>query len=76
MSDVLSHEELVRITGYTQHAKQLEELHRNGFYRARRSRITGHVILERPHYEAVCQGAQQQKDAPRPRLHKPAIGVA
>lgn len=76
MSNVLTHDELVKLTGYTQHTKQLAELLRQGFFRARRSRITGHVILERPHYEAVCRGQAQTQELPRPRLHKPAIGVA
>ena len=58
MSEALmSHQELQDITGgYSQAAKQLEELHRQGFWRARRSRLHGAVILERAHYEAVCAG--------------------
>lgn len=58
MTDVLiSPDEISAICGgYTQPAKQLQELHRQGFWRARRSRLTGAVILERAHYEAVCRG--------------------
>ena len=51
----LSEEELYQVTGYRQSAKQLTELHRLGFVRARRSRL-GTIVLERTHYEAVCKG--------------------
>jgi PRTRC genetic system ThiF family protein len=37
--------------------RQLEELHRRGFWRARLSRDHKVSILEREHYEAVCRGA-------------------
>ncbi|MFG6441102.1 DUF4224 domain-containing protein [Roseateles sp. LKC17W] len=53
----LSDEQLVRITGYRQPAAQLRELLRQGFHRARRN-PAGRVILERPHYEAVCAGRE------------------
>jgi hypothetical protein len=54
---LLSPEEVKRVSGgYTQAAKQLEELLRQGFWRARRARVTGEIILERAHYEAVCAG--------------------
>lgn len=69
----LSRVELHRITGYRQQAKQLAELHRQGFYRARRSRTSGAVILERGHYDAII--AARSSPAPpeetpqlRPRL--------
>lgn len=52
----LSESELMAITGYQRPACQLRELQRQGFWRARRSRITGKVILERTHYDAVCRG--------------------
>jgi hypothetical protein len=61
-SITLTPEELVNLTSYKQAATQLAELHRMGFWRARRSRLTGKVILERAHYEAVCHG---EKPAPR-----------
>lgn len=44
--------------GLTQPQRQLEELRRAGFWRARLSRAHK-VILERAHYEAVCAGAVQ-----------------
>lgn len=46
--------------GYVQPAKQLEILLKRGFYRAWRSPVTGAVVLERAHYEAVCQAATKQ----------------
>ena len=48
MSAILEPAELVRLTGYKRPADQLAELHRQGFYRARRSPSDGTVILERP----------------------------
>lgn len=72
MSVTLSPAEVERLTGYKRAADQLRELHRQGFYRARRGRVTGEVILERAHVEAVAAG----KDAVplgaarnRPKLH-------
>lgn len=57
---LLTPEEVRRISGgYTQPAKQLAELQRQGFWRARRARLTGEVILERAHYEAVCSGHER-----------------
>lgn len=53
----LSDEQVARITGYRQPAAQLRELLRQGFHRARRN-PAGRVILERPHYEAVCAGRE------------------
>jgi Domain of unknown function (DUF4224) len=54
-SIILTHSELVAITGYKLPRKQLEELHRRGFIRARLGRVG--VILERGHYDAVVSGA-------------------
>lgn len=66
----LSHEEIVRITGgLTQPRRQLTELRKHGFWRARLGR-DGKVVLERAHYEAVCAGALppgEKKDDTRPR---------
>jgi hypothetical protein len=62
MSITLSEEELLQITGYKRAADQLPELHRQGFFRARRSTTTGDVILERAHYDAVCAGQVAQKE--------------
>ena len=71
----LSAEELYQVTGYRQSAKQLAELHRLGFVRARRS-VLGPIILERSHYEAVCKGQyglRPGEDArPEPKLRLPA----
>lgn len=54
MSDItLSTAEIERMTGYKRPADQLEELKRQGFYRARRSPAGGQIILERAHYAAV-----------------------
>ena len=68
MSDTLDDEAICRLTGYRQPAKQLAELHRQGFWRARRCRVTGAVILERPHYDAVCRGGESGQPAPTPKL--------
>lgn len=68
MSLLLSPEELAEVTGYRQPAAQLRALHERGFWLARRSPITGRVILDRAHYEAVCQGADRPADTvPRRR---------
>lgn len=56
MSATLSHDEIISITGYKRPSDQVSELHRQGFYRARRSPTAG-VILERAHYESICAGA-------------------
>lgn len=73
---LLTAEELVTVSGgYRQPAKQLAELKLQGYWRARRSKITGHVILERAHFEAVCAGADLQpgshgrKAEPEPTLY-------
>lgn len=71
---LLSRDEVQRLVGgYRQHAKQLEELHRQGFWRARRSRITGEVILEREHYDAVCAGRLQERATPGRRSAEPVL---
>lgn len=54
---VLSPAEVKRAAGeYTRPGDQLRELHRRGFWRAFRSKVTGQVVLERPHYDAVSAG--------------------
>ena len=65
---VFDEAELYAITRYSMPCKQLAELHRQGFYRARIGRVGG-VILERAHYEAVCAGKQVAK-APKVRPPK------
>lgn len=61
MTPVMTDEELHALTGYAQRSKQLRVLHERGFWRAWRTPITGRVILEREHYEAVCRGADAQE---------------
>lgn len=71
----LTAEEIHQITGYAQPARQLAELHKQGFFRARRSPTTGEVILERAHHDAVCSGQVAEpkgKKAREPQLREPA----
>lgn len=56
----LSRPELVDITGYEQATKQLNVLHNRGFHRAYINR-NGELVLERIHYQAVCQGTATNK---------------
>ena len=67
-SPTLTDEELREITGYRQPAKQLAELHRLGYFRARRSPTTGRIIVERLHYEAVIAGRAAEQPRQRPKL--------
>lgn len=60
MTIILNSDELEGVTGYRTPKRQLAELHRQGFYRARIA-VTGNVILERAHYDAVCAGAKPAK---------------
>jgi hypothetical protein len=71
----MSEAEIKQITGYKRPGDQLAELRRQGFHRARRSRTTGHVILEREHYQAVCAGARSRErlSAEAPRVHVPQL---
>lgn len=72
----LSREELREVTGgLTQPAAQLRDLHRQGFYRARRSHVTGQVVLERGHYDAVIAG-RAANEPPQPRLRPPKLRAA
>lgn len=64
----LTADELRTLTGYAQPSKQLAELHRQGFHRARIGRIGG-IVLERAHYEAVC-ACRVPADVPRVRPPK------
>lgn len=59
MSVILSEEDIIQLTGRKQAAAQLRELHQLGFWRARRAPVTGRVILERPHFEAVSRGSTE-----------------
>lgn len=70
MTDItLSLDEIKRVAGgYKRPGDQLAELHRQGFYRARIAKVTGEVILERAHYDAVCaDGGMPSNDSTRPR---------
>lgn len=72
MTIILTSDELAGVTGYRTPKRQLEELHRQGFYRARIS-ATGNVILERAHYDAVCAG---DKPAKEPTVRNPFLRLA
>lgn len=75
--DTIPAEQIERMTGYKQAARQLTELHRQGFWRARRARVTGEVILERPHYDAVSAGLPQgSKPANQPMLRSQRLRAA
>ena len=69
---VLSDIELQSLTGYKRAKDQIPELQRQGFYRARQSKATGAVILERAHYEAVCTGrmAANESRAKEPMVRR------
>jgi hypothetical protein len=58
-ASILLEEDEVRALagGYVRADKQLRELHARGFVRARRSPLSGRVVLERSHYLAVTAGA-------------------
>lgn len=72
MSVTLSPDEVQAAAGgYKRPAEQLRELLARGFYRAYRSKVTGEVILERPHYDAVARGlGGAANDASRPKVRK------
>lgn len=72
MTIILTSDELAGVTGYRTPRRQLEELHRQGFYRARIA-VTGNVILERAHYDAVCAG---DKPAKEPTVRNPFLRLA
>ncbi|MCE2659517.1 MAG: DUF4224 domain-containing protein [Rubrivivax sp.] len=70
----LTPHEIAELTGYTQPSRQLAELRRQGFYRARRN-VLGNVVLERGHYDAVVAG----RDLPpplTPQLRQPRLRPA
>ena len=67
---LLSHAELVALTGYQRAGDQVRELKEQGFTRARRCKTTGAAILERAHYLAVCAG---QQAAHRPKVRPPQL---
>ena len=70
MTIILTTEELERVTGDKTPKRQVQELHRQGFYRARIAAATGNVILERAHYDAVCAG---ESPAKAPTVRNPSL---
>lgn len=64
MSLVLQETEITELTGYQIATKQLQVLHRRGFFRAFISRA-GKVVLERSHYEAVTRGEVSTAGTPK-----------
>ena len=70
MSVTLTTDEIYELTRYKRPSDQLAELHRQGFHRARRSQVTGDIILERAHFDAVCSGAVRQVG---PKLRTPTL---
>ncbi len=71
MTPTLTPAEIEAITGYRTPSRQLQTLHARGFSRAYRDRL-GKVVLERPHYDAVCAGQFGHVERPR----QPAVNVA
>ncbi len=69
MSITFDDAELIELTGYERPSKQLAELLRQGFFRARISRFNK-VVLERAHYEAVCAS---RASVDRPRVRPPKL---
>lgn len=72
MTIILTSDELASVTSYRTPKRQLAELHRQGFYRARIA-ATGNVILERAHYDAVCAGEKSPKE---PTVRNPFLRLA
>ncbi len=64
----LTPEEIADLTRYRRAADQLRELHARGFARAYLR--GGQVVLERPHFEAVCRGEVQRE---RPKVKPPTV---
>src|SRR5690242_8024337 len=74
-SALLTSDEIREISGgYEQPRRQLHELRRQGFWRARLSR-SNTVILERAHYDAVCAGAAAPGQAPGREAPRPQVRV-
>ncbi|MDO8902941.1 MAG: hypothetical protein CVU23_06205 [Betaproteobacteria bacterium HGW-Betaproteobacteria-17] len=68
MNPTLTASELEAITGYRTPSRQLQTLHDRGFTRAYRNRL-GEVVLERPHYDAVCRGEYARTNQTRPTVN-------
>lgn len=71
ITPTLNDTEIEALTGYRTPSRQLQTLHARGFSRAYRDRA-GRVILERPHYDAVCRGEFGHQAGARPA----AVNVA
>ena len=63
MDGTVSEADIIALTGYRQPAAQLRALHAQGFTRARRN-AAGRVVLEGPHYRAVCAGRADVERVP------------
>lgn len=75
MTIILDGAELEKVTGYRTPKRQLAELHRQGFYRARLSSL-GNLILERAHFDAVCAGAKPAKEPTVRNPFEPKLRLA
>ncbi len=77
MSVTLTDDEVLALAGgLKQPARQLAELKRLGFWRARRLPIIGRVVLERAHYEAVCAGERRASKVQQPQLGNGSVCLA
>lgn len=69
---LMTRDELQELTGHQQPRRQLKRLHADGFWRARL--VGGRVVMERAHYQAVCQGAvapdEKARNTARPRVRE------
>jgi len=72
---ILTPDELIELTGYRQPAAQLQALHKQGYWRARRL-ITGAVVLTRAHFEAIERGEDRQAPQQRPEPKLRVAGAA
>lgn len=67
----LTLDEIEDLTRYRRASSQLRELHARGFARAYIR--AGQVVLERPHFEAVCRGEVQRE---RPKVKPPQVNTS
>ena len=72
MTIILTVDEVAAVTGYRKPKRQLAEMHRQGYYRARIG-ATGNVIVERAHCDAVAEGAKPAKE---PTVRNPFLRLA
>jgi hypothetical protein len=75
MTIILTTDEVAAVTGYRTPKRQLAELHRQGFYRARIG-ATGNVIVERAHCDAVSAGAKPAKEPAVRNPFEPKLRLA